>query len=101
MRAACRTFCPSTAPRWTRLDALSFPRNEGVPGSSPGVGSGERRWKRRLSQSRRAVANRGQCSGWQRRWQRGDLIRPFELVFAIAGSPSSYEPANSQKCRFL
>ena len=38
MRAACRTFCPLTALRRTRLDTLPFPRNEGVPGSSPGVG---------------------------------------------------------------
>ncbi len=39
MGAACRTFRPLNALRRTRLDTLSFPRNEGVPGSSPGVGS--------------------------------------------------------------
>ena len=30
---------PASALAWTRVPYLSFPRNEGVPGSSPGVGS--------------------------------------------------------------
>ena len=38
MRAPCRTLLTSTALGGTRVDTLSFPRNEGVPGSSPGVG---------------------------------------------------------------
>ena|SRR5215218_195456 len=29
---------PARAREWTRVPHLSFPRNEGVPGSSPGVG---------------------------------------------------------------
>jgi hypothetical protein len=29
---------PASARAWTRVPYLSFPRNEGVPGSSPGVG---------------------------------------------------------------
>jgi len=29
---------PACAREWTRVSYLSFPRNEGVPGSSPGVG---------------------------------------------------------------
>jgi len=29
---------PGRAREWTRVPHLSFPRNEGVPGSSPGVG---------------------------------------------------------------
>jgi hypothetical protein len=31
---------PARAREWTRVPYLSFPRNEGVSGSSPGVGSG-------------------------------------------------------------
>ncbi len=30
---------PARAREWTRVPYVSFPRNEGVPGSSPGVGS--------------------------------------------------------------
>jgi hypothetical protein len=29
---------PARAREWTRVPYLSFPRNEGVPGSSPGIG---------------------------------------------------------------
>ena len=29
---------PARTREWTRVPHLSFPRNEGVPGSSPGVG---------------------------------------------------------------
>ena len=38
MRASCGTFSSFTARRWTLVTTLPFPRNEGVPGSSPGVG---------------------------------------------------------------
>ena len=34
-----RQELPARAREWTRLPHSSFPRNEGVPGSSPGVGS--------------------------------------------------------------
>ena len=38
MRATCRTLSPLAALRGTLATASAFPRNEGVPGSSPGVG---------------------------------------------------------------
>ena len=35
----CQRDLAALAREWTRVPHLSFPRNEGVPGSSPGVGS--------------------------------------------------------------
>ena len=42
MWAPCRTLSPFAALGGTLAPSLAFPRNEGVPGSSPGVGSKER-----------------------------------------------------------
>ena len=39
---------PPRSPRWTPVPTTAVPRNEGVPGSSPGVGFGKTRWKRRV-----------------------------------------------------
>jgi hypothetical protein len=38
-RSVSSESVPARACKWTRVPHLSFPRNEGVPGSSPGVGS--------------------------------------------------------------
>jgi hypothetical protein len=54
------------AHEWTRIAHLSFPRNEGVPGSSPGVGFRKSPGKRALllvhrSRARRRGQRRGNC----------------------------------------
>jgi hypothetical protein len=36
---------PARAREWTRVPYSSFPRNEGVPGSSPGVGPATSAWQ--------------------------------------------------------
>jgi hypothetical protein len=57
MRATCRTLSPFTALRGTLATRPAFPRNEGVPGSSPGVGLGRRPAKRAF-----LVGGRGSAS---------------------------------------
>ena len=49
MRATCGMFLPFAALRRTLVPRLSFPRNDGVRGSSPRVGLGRRRclWEHR------------------------------------------------------
>ena len=37
IRPICSENVPARVPEWTRVPHLSFPANEGVPGSSPGV----------------------------------------------------------------
>jgi hypothetical protein len=60
---------PSGSKTWARLirpaDVAQlvehFTRNEGVPGSSPGVGSPKTRWKRRVSSCLASAAGRGRA----------------------------------------
>lgn len=76
--AACRDFVPDRERSWTGVARLSITRNEGVPGSNPGVGSEENplemvRFFMPARRFRSPPGPRGNAGG--NRWDRGRCHR--------------------------
>jgi hypothetical protein len=93
MRAPSRTFAPSIPLRWTRRDTLSFPRNEGVPGSSPGVG-----FPNQAAFRARRVCQHGMCQASSALRPRSELWNGTRRRSSHAGrsgscSRSAFRPA--------